>query len=97
MVDKYINRHERLNDLCLAKFVTNYDTKLSKKCTKRITICCLSFNQHKDQKNHYRELLISFRPFIISKFNLQGTHDSWKTSYIKQKNNMEKNPKTICV
>jgi hypothetical protein len=31
LVDKYINQHERLNDLCLVEVVANYDTKLNKK------------------------------------------------------------------
>jgi hypothetical protein len=34
LIDKHINQNERLNDLCLAKFIVNYDTKENKKHNK---------------------------------------------------------------
>jgi hypothetical protein len=48
LVDKYINRNERLNDLCSVEFVANYDTKVNKRCNKTKIICWVSFNQHKN-------------------------------------------------
>jgi hypothetical protein len=54
LVDKYINRNERLNDFCLVEFVANYDTKVNKRRNKTKIICWVSFNQHKNSKNHYR-------------------------------------------
>ncbi len=46
LVDKYINPNERLNDLCLAKFVVNYDIKINKRHYKSKIIHWVSFNQH---------------------------------------------------
>jgi len=63
LVDKYINQNERLNDLCLTKFVVNYDTKVNKIHNKIKIICWVSLNQQKNPKNHYRQLLFLFKPF----------------------------------
>ncbi len=57
LVDKCINPNERLNDLCLAKFVINYDIKVNKKRFKSKIICWVSFNQHKNLKNHYKKII----------------------------------------
>jgi hypothetical protein len=56
LVDKYINWNEKLNVLCLVEFVVNYDTKINKRCSKSKIIHWLSFNQHKNLKNHYRKM-----------------------------------------
>jgi len=77
-----------LNDFCLTTFVVNYDKKkLNKKCTKSKIIHWVSFNQHKDLENHYKKLLLLYKPFRILEFNLQRNHDSWENVYIEQKNN----------
>ncbi len=76
LVVKYINRNERLNDFLKTKFVANYDTRVNKKHNKSKIICWVSFNQHKNPKNHYRKLLFLFKPFQKSEFNLQNNCDS---------------------
>jgi hypothetical protein len=63
LVDKYINSNERLNDLCLAEFVVNYDIKVNKRHYKNKIIRWVSFNQHKILENHYKKLLLLFKPF----------------------------------
>jgi hypothetical protein len=84
--------------LCLEEFVANYDTKINKIHYKSKIICWVSFNQHKNPKNHYRELLFLFKPFQKSELNLQNNYDSWKHAYMEQKNDLEKmriNPSKI--
>jgi hypothetical protein len=90
LLDKYINQNERLNDLCLAKFVVHYDTKVNKRHSKNKIIHWVSFNQHKNAKNHYRELLFLFEPLQDLKLNLQNNCDSWRYAYMEQKNDIEK-------
>jgi hypothetical protein len=55
LVDKYINPNERLNDLCLAGFVVDYDIKVNKRHCKSKIIHWVSFNQHKNPEIHYKE------------------------------------------
>jgi len=83
LVDKYINRNERLNDLCLIEFVIKYDTKVNKRCSKSKMICWISFNQHKNLENRYKELILLFKPFQKSEFNFQNNCDSWKNPYME--------------
>ncbi len=80
LVDKYINQNERLNDLCLTKFVVNYDTKVNKIHNKIKIICWVSLNQQKNPKNHYRKLLFLFKPFKKLDVNFANNCDSWKDS-----------------
>jgi hypothetical protein len=56
LVDKYKERHHSLEKK-LAKFIASYDSKTSKECGHDKIISWVSFNFHKDPKNHYRKLL----------------------------------------
>jgi hypothetical protein len=76
--------------LCLATFVANYDIKLNKRHYKSKIICWVSFNQHKILENHYKNLLLLFKPFQKMELNLQTNCDSWKDAYMEQKNDIEK-------
>jgi hypothetical protein len=87
-----------LNYFCLTSFVANYDKKkLNKKCTKSKIISWVSFNQHKNLENHYRKLLLLYKPFQILEFNLRRTHDSWENAYIEQNNNIKKSKNNLCI
>ncbi len=74
LIDKYKARNQTLNHLCLAKFVTNCGMKTCEKCKHSKIICWVSFNFHKDLKNHYKNLLFLFKPFNILKIELKGQH-----------------------
>ncbi len=54
------------------EFVANYDTKINKRRSKSKIICWVSFNQHKNPENHYKELLVLFKPFQKLEFNLEN-------------------------
>jgi hypothetical protein len=56
LVDKYKERHHSLEKK-LAKFIASYDSKTSKECGHDKIISWVSFNFHKDPKNHYKKLL----------------------------------------
>ncbi len=75
--------------MCSTKFVTNYDTKVNKRCNKSKIIHWVSFNQHECQENHYKELLFLFKSFQKSEFHLQNNYDSWKYVYMEQKNDIK--------
>lgn len=63
-----------LDFLCLAEFIANYDTKTCKICKHAKIICWACLNVHKDPEDHYRELLLLFKPFCESKINLKKSH-----------------------
>ncbi len=81
--------------MCLKEFIANYDTKVNKRRYKSKIIRWVSFNQHKNPKNHYRELLFLFKPFQKSELNLENNCDSWKHAYMEQKNDTKKMWKTF--
>ncbi len=74
IIDKYKAQNQTLNHLCLAKFVTNCDMKTCKKCKHNKIIYWVSFNFLKDPHNHYKKLLLLFKPFNILKLELKGQH-----------------------
>ncbi len=63
LVEKCIKKHMILDSLCIAEFITTYDTEACKICICAKMICWACFNVHKDPENHYRELLLLFEPF----------------------------------
>ncbi len=76
-------------------FVVNYDTKINERHNKSKIFRWVSFNQHKNPRNHYKELLFLFKFFQKLEFNLQNNCDSWKYAYMEQKNDIEKMKKKI--
>ncbi len=76
--------------MCLAEFVANYDTKINKRHNKNKILGWVSFNQHENPENHYKELLFLFKQFQKSEFNLQNNCDSWKNAYMEQKHDIKK-------
>jgi hypothetical protein len=91
-----IEKDITLDSLCFAEFMANYNTKTCKirKCVKVIHWVC--FNVHKDHENHYKELLLLFKPFHESKIDLKKCHDFWKDAYLNEKDNIEKIKKKNC-
>ncbi len=83
--------------MCLAKFIANYNTKTCKicKCVKVIHWVC--FNVHKYLENHYRELLLLFKPFHELEIDLKKCHNFWKYVYLNEKDNIEKKKYIISI
>jgi hypothetical protein len=82
IIDKYIKRPNYLSNISLIEFVTNYDiVNLRKKRKKSHIICRMHYNEHQDQENYYRKLLLLFIPFFDTKHTFKSDHSTWNTTY----------------
>jgi hypothetical protein len=86
VIDKYKTQPQFLVHISPEKFVVEHNTKNHKKYKQNKIICWVSFNLHKDLENHYRTLLLLFKPFHETKKNLKKNSVSWNDAYINSKN-----------
>jgi hypothetical protein len=93
IVDKYKTQPQSLDHISLAEFVVEHNTKNHKKYKHSKIIHWVSFNLHKDPKNHYRKLLLLFKPFRATETNLKDNFVSLNNAYITSKNDIKKTQK----
>ncbi len=67
--------------ISLIQFVTNYDIKTLKKYKKSNVVHGVGFNKHRDLKNHSKELLLLFSPFVMNKMSQKQTYSTWHDVY----------------
>ena len=90
IIDKYIDRPKSLQDICLAKFVANYNhikNKISIRRKPKI-IRFVHYNQFKDLENWSREQLLLYVPFIDVEESQKINKDTWKAAYDEQVGNV---------
>ncbi len=63
----------------------NYDTKKYKRYKQNKVICWVCFNVHKYPENHYRKILLLFKPFVNLKNHLEKLDILWKDAYLSEK------------
>jgi hypothetical protein len=82
VIDKYKTQLQFLVHISLVDFFVEhiYIYIYSK------NICWVSFNLHKNLENHYKTLLLLFKPFFETKTNLKKSCISWNNAYINSKN-----------
>jgi hypothetical protein len=61
-----------LSQISFIEFVATYDIIIFKIYKKKMSF--VSFNKHKDLKNHYRDLLLLFPPFIMNEMSQKQTY-----------------------
>jgi hypothetical protein len=86
VINQYINWPTLLYNIFLFEFVGGYDVRTFWKLKKLKIICWVSFNKHKDPKNHYRKLLLLFSPFITNVISQKQTYSTWH--YVHEVNKM---------
>jgi hypothetical protein len=50
---------------------------------------------YQDLENHYRELLLLFKPFNKSELKIKNYQTTWKDAYTLEKDNIEKTQKKL--
>lgn len=86
IIDKYIDRPDNLENICLAAFVADYNhskNKISIRKKSKI-IRFVHYNKIKDMENWCREQLLLYVPFNKFEESLKIGKETWKEAYDEQ-------------
>jgi len=90
IIDRYIERPQLLNHICLAEFASNYYWLKNKiiKCKTSKTIRFAHYNKHRDLENWTREQLLLYVPFFNTEASQKNNKETWKEAYNEKINNV---------